>query len=500
MEEYEKLYFDYRKKSEIREKLLNLLKNKNEKVKYDSLPNIKSKNNAGKISKETLDITINYFNCMRYIAGIPHDVNIGKEYQELAQAGSFLCNVNNLLQHSGQPKPRIMNDKLFKLGDTGCNSCNLGSGDSNLMDAIDGWIEDYGNFDTMGHRRWVLYPPMKSTGFGFSGHYTSMYCFDNTFQNSKYKNVAWPPQNCPVEIFLDNTAWTISLGKKIKCSSDLEVNLTNYQTGKNIKFSKKINSRKFNIFNDNYGQIGCIAFKPDLSYKDGDSYRVDIKGTGLAISYDVKFFSVNCHHSGELIEYIEPTCIKKGSKTFYCELCGIKKTEEIDMIPHNFQIVDNIDPTCIKKGNQNLICDFCFKRSKIEIDMIPHDYDYKVIDENGKSEGNCNFCKKKINFVSPTEIKFFWRNDITTEGNSYWGHIPESNPIDSNILCWIYDINGDKNYREVEFKISNPNLLQFSGDSYNEKIFKVKDKGSVELILYPKYNPELKYAFSIDLN
>ena len=107
---------------------------------------------------------------------------------------------------------------------------------------------------------------------------------------------------------------------------------------------------------------------------------------------------------------------------------------------------------------------------------------------------------KKINFVSPTEIKFFWRNDIKTEGNFYWGHIPESNPIDSNILCWIYDINGDKNYREVEFKISNPNLLQFFSDSDNEKIFKVKDKGSVELILYPKYNPELKYIFSIDLN
>ena len=57
------------------------------------------------------------------------------------------------------------------------------------MDAIDGWIEDHGNFDTMGHRRWVLYPPMKSTGFGYSGFYSSMYCFDNTFQDSNYKNV-----------------------------------------------------------------------------------------------------------------------------------------------------------------------------------------------------------------------------------------------------------------------------------------------------------------------
>ena len=77
------------------------------------------------------------------------------------------------------------------------------------------------------------------------------------------------------------------------------------------------------------------------------------------------------------------------------------------MIPHNFQIVDNIDPTCIKKGNQNLICDFCFKRSKIEIDMIPHDYDYKVIDENGKSEGNCNFCKKKLILYLQLKLSFF---------------------------------------------------------------------------------------------
>ena len=74
----------------------------------------------------------------------------------MAQAGSFLCNVNNLMQHKGQPKPRIMNEKLYKLGDTGCNSCNLGCGYSNLMNSIDGWMKDNGNFDTMGHRRWFF--------------------------------------------------------------------------------------------------------------------------------------------------------------------------------------------------------------------------------------------------------------------------------------------------------------------------------------------------------
>ncbi len=496
--EYEKLKVDYHSISEIRERFLDSLKNEKQTIKYSTEPKIKYPYKLGKISKESLDIAIKYFNCLRYIAGIPYDVGINKQYQELSEAASLLMAINKLMAHSGQPKPNKMDDKLFKLGDKGCNSCNICLGCYNLIDSINCWISDSGCFNTMGHRRWILNPPMKNTGFGLVSNYSSMYCFDKTFEDSEYKNVAWPAQNMPIEVFKNNDIWTISLGKKINCN-DIEVNLKNYNNGEILKFSNNCNNNKFVVLNSNYGQVGCIVFHPNLCYKDGDYFRVDIKGTDIAISYDVKFFSARCIHETELIGNINPTCIKKGNQTFYCKICNIKTNKEIDMIPHDYKINDEIKPTCIKKGIQNLICNFCNIKTNKEIDMIPHDYEYKIIDKNsGKCEGKCNFCKKIISFNSPTNIKFFWKNNVTTEGEYYWSYLPSKNPIGSIIKCDI-KINGDKNYRDVIFEVSDKNLLGLPEqiEEYND--LHVLKEGDVDLIIYPKYNPELKYTFSLHL-
>ena len=497
--EYEKLKVDYHSISEIRERILDSLKNKDKTIKYSTEPKKKYPYKLGKISKETLDNTIKYFNCLRYIAGIPYDVGISKEYQEIAEAASLLMSINNLLAHSGQPKPNKMDNKLFKLGDKGCNSCNLGMGYHNLIDSINGWISDSGCFDSMGHRRWVLYPPMKNTGFGFVNGSCSMYCFDKTFVDSEYKNVAWPAQNTPIEAFKDNDIWTVSLGKQIDCD-DIEVNLKDNNNGKILKFSKNYNKSRFLVLNNNYGQTGCIVFHPDLNYQDGDFFRVDIKGTGVAISYDVKFFSARCIHETELIDNINPTCIKKGNQTFYCKICNIKTNKEIDMIPHDYKIIEEIKSTCIKKGNQNLCCNFCNQKINKEIDMIPHDYEYNIINKNsGKCEGKCNFCEKIINFIAPTNIEFYWRNNETTEDAYYYSNIPKLNPIGSIIECNISEINGDKNYRDVIFEVSDKNLLGLPDQIEEYSNLTVLKEGYVTLIIYPKYNPELKYTFSFHL-
>ena len=39
-----------------------------------------------------------------------------------------------------------------------------------------------------------------------------------------------------------------------------------------------------------YGLIGCIISNGPFKYIDGDSYKVDVKGTNVAVSYDVIFF------------------------------------------------------------------------------------------------------------------------------------------------------------------------------------------------------------------
>ena len=405
---------------------------------------------------------------------------------------------NNLMQHSGQPRPKKMNDTLFKLGDKGCNSCNLSSGRSYLIQAINGWLADKTCFSTMGHRRWILHPPMQFTGFGHIGKYSSMYCFDNTFVETQYKNVAWPAQNTPIELFSDNDIWTISLGENIKCNN-IEVNLNNYKNGETLKFSNNSNKNRFLILNDNFGQVGCIVFHPDLSYSDGDFYRVDIKGTGVAISYDVRFFSVKCTHETELIDVINPTCTKKGNQFFYCKICNQKTNKEIDMIPHNNKIIDEIKPTCIKKGTQNVICVSCNLKQNFEIDMIPHDYKYITDKNSGRGEGICNFCNKKINFTAPTKIKFFWKNNVTSEDEYYWSFIPENNPVGSILDCHISEINGDKNYRDLIFEVSDNNLLSLPENIEEYNLLKVLKEGDIKLIIYPKYNPELKYIFPIHL-
>ena len=283
---FEKIGSIYHSKNEIRKMLLPILKYESEPDKFSNQPKIKSPYNSGKLSEETKNIALQYLNSYRFCAGIPCDVKIDSSYEKLAQDAALLMKVNNLLEHTGQPKPRNMNDNLYKSGSKGCSSCNIALGYSNLFTAINGWILDDGLI-SVGHRRWILNPPMTKTGFGGVSNFHAMYSFDGDFQNTEYKNIPWPCTNMPIE-YGKTEYWCLSVGKNVK--NDVEVTLTNKNNGKIQKFSNKSNN--FCISNDNVGLDGCISFIGPSSCKDGDSYRVDVKGSNVNVSYDVNFFNV----------------------------------------------------------------------------------------------------------------------------------------------------------------------------------------------------------------
>ena len=184
---FEKIGSIYHSKNEIRKMLLPILKYESEPDKFSNQPKIKSPYNSGKLSEETNNIALQYLNSYRFCAGIPCDVKIDSSYEKLAQDAALLMKVNNLLEHTGQPKPRNMNDNLYKSGSKGCSSCNIALGYSNLFTAINGWILDDGLI-SVGHRRWILNPPMTKTGFGGVSNFHAMYSFDGVFQNTEYKN------------------------------------------------------------------------------------------------------------------------------------------------------------------------------------------------------------------------------------------------------------------------------------------------------------------------
>ena len=165
---------------------------------------------------------------------------------------------------------------------------------------------------------------MTKAEFGDVPSYYAMYCFDKTFAETEYKKIPLPCTNMPIE-YGHSENWSLLVGKNIK--KDVEVTITNNKNGKIVKYSNKSNN--FNFPNDNFGLEGYIIFIGPSSYKDGDSYRVDFKGSNVKASYDVYFFNVICEHYFQEIELIEPSCIKSCIKYLYCKKYDLKKEENL---------------------------------------------------------------------------------------------------------------------------------------------------------------------------
>lgn len=295
----------YHSKSEIRRYLKAKKIDINEKVKYSKAPKLKAPYSAGKVDKKSLKSALRTLNAIRYIAGINDNIKLDDNYTKKAQAAALINCVNNSMSHY-PAKPSGMSQSFYQL-------CYSGAGSSNLATSFGGpaglnyplvrmWMYDgdKDNIPLVGHRRWVLNPPMKKTGFGFvSGtekwpsSYSAMYAIDNAFGKSSYYGVAWPAQNMPLEFFGDSYPWSISMGRELNADK-VKVVLTRKKDGKKWTFSKN-NSKYgyFNVENNNYGAKGCIIFRPNnISYRSGDQFQVKITGAGKAISYQVNFFSL----------------------------------------------------------------------------------------------------------------------------------------------------------------------------------------------------------------
>ena len=89
-----------------------------------------------------------------------------------------------------------------------------------------------------------------------------MYAFDNWYEPTDYYGVVWPAQNMPVEFFGSSYPWSISMGKDVDKSA-VKVTLIRQSDQKKWAFSEKKADGYFNVENSNYGQKGCIIFRPE---------------------------------------------------------------------------------------------------------------------------------------------------------------------------------------------------------------------------------------------
>ena len=286
---------------------------------YAQEPVVSGDYSAGKLSDETLDSAVKMLNCVRYIAGISYNVKVTDSYNSLAQTATLVNYVNNILSHY-PAKPADMDESLYELGVEGASSSNIAwtswKGCSMNWTIVDSWMEDGDdyNIDRVGHRRWLINPKMKYTGFGAvsenRGTYSAVYAFDTKNSKAAEYGVAWPAQNMPVEYFGAGFPWSVSMGSTVDISS-VKVKLTRESDNKTWNFSSSEADGYFNVNNDGYGQKGCIIFRPDTDedYEAGDVYNVSITGLGDGkdVSYSVNFFELGKISKPTEVPTTEPT-------------------------------------------------------------------------------------------------------------------------------------------------------------------------------------------------
>jgi hypothetical protein len=261
----------------------------------------------GKVKNEVLQAGVDAINLIRYIAGIPADVVLDAGYTDLNQHGAVLLSANNQLTHSPS-KPANMDQGFYDKGYKAAQSSNIAT--SNLpYTTVFQYMDDSdpGNIDAVGHRRWILNPPMKKTGFGVGAtRYGLMYSIDGS-RNPEYDYdyVAWPsPGVFPANLFSNNIAWSISVNTQKYGSPDeskIEVILEHANSGKVWTFSNSTpvstatGSTYFNVEKNGYGIRNCIIFRPALEssfqYQNGDVFQVTISGLDKDLSYTVKMFT-----------------------------------------------------------------------------------------------------------------------------------------------------------------------------------------------------------------
>ncbi|MBQ1229276.1 MAG: hypothetical protein IIX87_05300 [Firmicutes bacterium] len=285
---------------------------------------------AGYLSEAELVNALNVIKTIRFIAGISDEIYLSESYNSLAQASAIVNYANGKLSHTPD-NPSGMDFDLADEGIKGAKNSNIAwtSWENNTLKwtIIHGWMDDSdkNNLSVLGHRRWILNPSLGMTGFGAvsgeKGTYNAMYIMDKSNPDDSYKGVCWPAVNTPASFFTKETPWSISLGKEV---ADDEVIVSLIKEGTRERksqiwtFSKYYSDGLFYVNNQNYGQKGCVIFRPDgiEGYEPGDKFRISVYvGDKTILSYNVTFFDLEKYYSTgapsapklEINDFDEPT-------------------------------------------------------------------------------------------------------------------------------------------------------------------------------------------------
>lgn len=133
---------NYPTQEEIRQRYQKYAYNTSTDVTYTTKYSSTAPFAMGDISDKDRKNALNALNMCRFVAGLPDDVEISKEYNRYAQAAALVNAANGYLDHFPS-KPSGMSDDLYDLGAEGASSSNISMGYTNIADSIiNGYMTD----------------------------------------------------------------------------------------------------------------------------------------------------------------------------------------------------------------------------------------------------------------------------------------------------------------------------------------------------------------------
>ena len=288
---------------------------------------------AGVLSYEVIAPALNELNYIRRLMGLP-DVLLSDEYTMKAQHGVVLLDIIDTLTHTPS-KPTDMSPEFYALAYDATTHSNLSLrqgtrngmsyGAVSFIQSLHDYMSDSDsyNISELGHRRWIMNPRLRYTGFGLSARrgYASMYVIEEFKKGGKltkseyeqylkwikwpvnYDFVTWPVNRNlhPLRYFDPQTAWCIVLNSGVfeKCDiNSVKVTLIRLRDGGTWRFDNKQSDGYFGISGGEIAYDECIIFRPMnvTGYGHNETWRVDVSGLKRknakgkrGIVYDVTF-------------------------------------------------------------------------------------------------------------------------------------------------------------------------------------------------------------------
>ena len=254
---------------------------------------------VGYLSDVNQRSALNLLNQVRYIAGLDGNLTLMPEREEMMAATSLVLRLFGGLSHYPSRAAALSDsqyDALYSLGYAGASRSNIAMGYT-ATSAILAYMADCDadNIAKVGHRRWILNPPLGRTIMGANGRFSAMYVYDQSAAGGQTR-VAWPAQQMPVQYFSAEDPWSVSFGMTLD-ASQVQVDLVRQWDGRAWHFSEAASDGFFVVNNQAYAQRGCVIFRPEGldGVMIGDVFNVSITdgANNTVTRYTVSFFSLN---------------------------------------------------------------------------------------------------------------------------------------------------------------------------------------------------------------